>query len=95
MKPQLPFSLILLSILLFTGLPLQLAAGADDSPNFVGIMTDDQSWGGSSVLMDPDDDRTRSDYFQTPHIERLAKLGMQFTQGYSQLPTAVPHDAVC
>ena len=90
MKPHLRFSLILIASLLPTGLPLQLAAGADGSPNFVVIMTDDQSWVGSSVLMDPDDARTRSDYYQTPHIERLAKLGMQFTQGYSPAPYCCP-----
>jgi len=59
------------------------------SPNFVVILTDDQSWVGSSVLMDPNDTRTRSDYYQTPHIERLAKMGMRFTRGYS--PAATDH----
>ncbi len=60
------------------------------SPNFVVILTDDQSWVGSSVLMDPKDTRTRSDYYQTPHIERLAKMGMRFTQGYSPAPFCCP-----
>jgi len=60
------------------------------SPNFVMILTDDQSWVGSSVLMDPNDPRTRSDYYQTPHIDRLAKMGMRFTQGYSPAPFCCP-----
>lgn len=60
------------------------------SPNFVVILTDDQSWVGSSVLMDPGDERTRSDYYRTPHIERLAKMGMRFTQGYSSAPFCCP-----
>jgi arylsulfatase A-like enzyme len=60
------------------------------SPNFVVILTDDQSWVGSSVPMDPKDTRTRSDYYQTPHIERLAKMGMRFTQGYSPAPFCCP-----
>ena len=60
------------------------------SPNFVVILTDDQSWVGSSVLMNPGDRRTRSDYYQTPHIERLAKMGMRFTQGYSPAPFCCP-----
>ncbi|MFC1604364.1 sulfatase-like hydrolase/transferase [Planctomycetota bacterium] len=60
------------------------------SPNFVVILTDDQSWVGSSVLMDPGDLRTRSDYYQTPHIDRLAKMGMRFTQGYSPAPFCYP-----
>jgi len=38
----------------------------------------------------PDDDRTRSDYFQTPNTERLAELGMRFTQGYSPAASCCP-----
>jgi hypothetical protein len=68
----------------------QPAAVAEASPNFVIILTDDQSWVGSSLLMDPDDDRTRSDYYQTPNIERLAESGMRFIQGYAPAPYCRP-----
>ena len=66
------------------------ATVAEPSPNFVVILTDDQSWVGSSVLMDPDDARTRSDYYRTPHIERLAQMGMRFAQGYAPAPFCRP-----
>jgi len=56
------------------------------SPNFVVILTDDQSWVGSSVLMDPGDLRTRSDYYKTPHISR---------RGIHLRLFAVPHAAAC
>lgn len=59
-------------------------------PNFVVILTDDQSWVGSSVLMDPEDGRTRSDYYETPQMERLAEMGMRFTQGYAPAPYCRP-----
>lgn len=59
-------------------------------PNFVVILTDDQSWVGSSLQIIPDDPRTRSDYYQTPHIERLAAMGMRFTQGYSPAASCCP-----
>ena len=72
------------------GSTLQSVSGAVTSPNFVVILTDDQSWVGSSVQIDPDDDRSRSDYFQTPHIERLAQMGMRFTRGYSPAPFCCP-----
>lgn len=72
------------------GLSLQPVRCADPSPNFVVILTDDQSWVGSSVLMDPDDARTRSDYYRTPNMERLAEMGMRFTQGYSPAPFCCP-----
>ena len=40
--------------------------------------------------MKPEDSRTKSDYFQTPHLERLAKRGMLFTQGYAPAPFCCP-----
>ncbi len=60
------------------------------SPNFVVILTDDQSWVGTSVEMIPGDPRTRSDYFLTPNIERLARMGMLFTQGYTPGASCCP-----
>ena len=69
---------------------LHAAKPGDLQPNFVILLTDDQSWVGSSVLMDPADERTRSDYFRTPHLERLAKRGMLFSQAYSPAPFCCP-----
>ena len=71
-------------------LGLVAASLAADKPNFVVILTDDQSWVGSSLQIIPDDPRTRSDYFRTPNIERLAQLGMRFTQGYSPAASCCP-----
>ena len=59
-------------------------------PNFVLIVTDDQSWVGTSVLMDATDSQSRSDYYRTPNIERLADMGMRFTRGYSPAPFCCP-----
>jgi arylsulfatase A-like enzyme len=59
-------------------------------PNIVVILSDDQSWCGSSVLMDPDQPDSKSDYYVTPSIERLAKTGMRFVQGYSPAPFCCP-----
>ena len=60
------------------------------SPNFIVILTDDQSWVGSSLQIIPGDERTKSEYFQTPHIERLARMGTNFTQGYAPAPYCCP-----
>ena len=59
-------------------------------PNFIVILTDDQSWVGTSYLSDPDDPRSKSDYYQTPNMERLAQMGMRFTNGYSPAPFCCP-----
>jgi len=60
------------------------------SPNFILILTDDQSWVGTSYLADPDDPRTKSDYYHTPNMERIAAMGMRFTIGYSPAPFCCP-----
>lgn len=61
-----------------------------EHPNFIVLLTDDQSWVGTSLRMGPDDARSASDYYQTPNIERLASEGMQFTQGYAPAPYCCP-----
>ena len=63
---------------------------ATASPNFVIILTDDQSWVGSSLEMIPGQPGTRSTYYHTPNIERLATMGMQFTRGYAPAPFCCP-----
>ena len=78
-------SLLLLLLIGFTGSP-----HAADKPNFILILTDDQSWVGSSLQIIPGDPRTKSDYFQTPNIERMAAMGMRFTQGYSPAASCCP-----
>ncbi|MEM6776268.1 MAG: sulfatase-like hydrolase/transferase [Planctomycetota bacterium] len=59
-------------------------------PNFVFILTDDQGWTGLSVPMDKTRDDSRSDFYQTPNIARLAANGMRFSQGYSPAPNCSP-----
>ncbi len=61
-----------------------------DKPNFVVILSDDQSWVGASVRMDSRDPRSRSDYFRTPSLKRLARRGMTFTDGYAPAPFCCP-----
>ncbi len=63
---------------------------AEGPPNFVVILSDDQSWVGGSVQMDPQDPRSRSDYFRTPSLERLARQGITFTDGYAPAPFCCP-----
>ena len=69
---------------------LEAAGQKSEPPIFVLILTDDQSWVGASVSMDPEDPRARSDYYQTPNIERIANMGMRFTRGYSPAPFCCP-----
>ncbi|MEM9646200.1 MAG: sulfatase-like hydrolase/transferase, partial [Planctomycetota bacterium] len=76
--------------LLSSSLCLDVRAAKDLPPNFVVLLTDDQSWVGSSIQIDSNDHRTRSDYFSTPNLERLAESGMRFTRGYAPAPFCCP-----
>jgi len=56
-------------------------------PNFIIFYMDDLGWSDTSVPMMDGEPLSRSDYYQTPHLERLAKRGMRFSNGYSPTPT--------
>ncbi len=56
-------------------------------PNIILILSDDQGWPGSSVQMSASRDDSRSDYYRTPHLEKLAAGGMRFSNAYA--PAAV------
>ena len=60
---------------------------AGTSPNFIIFYTDDQGWADTSVTMMDGEPLSRSDFYQTPALERLAARGMRFTSGYSPTPT--------
>jgi arylsulfatase A-like enzyme len=59
-------------------------------PNFVFLLTDDQSWTGLSVRMDKNSPESASDFHRTPYIERIAAQGMRFSRGYSPAPNCSP-----
>lgn len=78
-------SCILTAIVLFAA-----SAALAGPPNFVVILIDDQSWVGTSLQIDPGDERSRSDYYRTPNIESLASEGMRFVRGYAPAPYCCP-----
>jgi arylsulfatase A-like enzyme len=58
------------------------------SPNFVFILTDDHGWTCLSSLMDNRYPESKSDYFETPNMDKIGDEGMRFTNGYAP-------DALC
>ena len=60
------------------------------APNFIFILTDDQGWTSLSAAIDPDFPNSRSDYHKTPHIDKLMKMGVNFTDGYAPSPVCSP-----
>lgn len=76
-----------LSILLLTAIPLAAAAKqsvgqAQGRPNFVFFLVDDLGW--------TDVGFNGSTFHQTPHIDALAKSGVQFTDGYAAASICSP-----
>ena len=63
---------------------------AADPPNIILILTDDQGWTGTSVRMDRHNANSASDLYPTPNLERLAKRGMRFSNGYAPAPNCSP-----
>ncbi len=81
------FGFLVAYVVAFGFIPLEAKEG---TPNFVVILSDDQSWVGSSVQMDPANADTRSDFLRTPQMERMSRMGMRFTQGYAPAPYCCP-----
>lgn len=74
-------------------LSLPLAGAAQRGPlppNIILILTDDQGWTGTSIRMDDRIAGSASDYYRTPNIERLARSGMRFSNGYASSPVCSP-----
>ena len=59
------------------------AAGKPDRPNIVFILADDLGWSDTTLF-------GTTKFYQTPHLERLAKRGMLFTRAYSASPLCSP-----
>ena len=60
------------------------------SPNFIVILADDQGWNGTSVKMMHNELGSKSDYFETPNLELLAKRGIRFSNAYASAPVCAP-----
>ena len=59
-------------------------------PNIILILIDDQGWTDLSTRMHPEVEGSTSDYYETPHIDQLAKESLVFSDGYSPSPICTP-----
>ncbi len=64
------------------------AAAVAAPPNFIFILADDLGWTNLSVALDDRVPGARSDFHETPALEKLARRGLRFAQGYAP-------DALC
>ena len=63
---------------------------AQDRPNIVFMMSDDQAWNGLSVRMHPDLEWSKSSVVETPNLEKLAAQGMRFSAAYAPASVCSP-----
>ena len=84
MSKALLFSIFLLTV------PLLHAQNNENSPNFIFILADDQGWNGTSVKMIEDNELSKSDYYETPNIERIASKSIIFSNAYASAPVCAP-----
>ena len=66
------------------------AAWNELPPSFVFILSDDQGWTGLSVQMHDAVPGSKSDFYRTPNLERLASQGMRFSCAYSPAANCSP-----
>jgi len=61
--------------------------------NFILVLTDDQGWADTSVPMTAARAHSRSDFYRTPALEKLARGGTVFSNAYAPAPTCTPSRA--
>ena len=77
---------MLSTVILLTTLFLNTSA---ERPNVVVVLVDDLGWQDTSVPFH--DERTPfNDRYHTPNMERLAREGALFTDGYASAPVCTP-----
>ncbi len=82
--------LTILLIIVFGIVPFTWAEKLPEKPNFVFILADAMGWTGASVQIDPEVPESKSDYYQTPNLEKLAQQGIRFTQAYAPGSMCIP-----
>jgi len=84
-----PVKVSTIGLMLLPSLQLFSAAPAQ-RPNFILILTDDLGWTCSSQLMDKNIPNSKSDFYETRNIERLAARGVRFSNGYAPCALCTP-----
>jgi len=69
------------------------AAELPSRPNFVFVLGEGQGWNSTSVAMDDRVPESKSDFFYTPSLERLAAEGTRFANFYAPSPRCTPSRA--
>lgn len=83
-------TLLIVLIYFFSFLSFSNEVKKKNSPNFIIILVDDQGWNGTSVQMMGKEINSKSDFYQTPNLEKFAKKGIRFSSAYASAPVCAP-----
>ena len=81
------FKLVLFATIFFT---FYSCDSSRSQPNIIIVLTDDQGWTDSSVKMMKDRDDSKSDFYETPNMQRMAEEGLIFSSAYAPAPVCTP-----
>lgn len=74
-------------------LHLPAAMAAQERPNFIFILTDDQRWDALGVVQKEQGERARFPWFQTPNMDRIAEQGVRFRNAFVTMSLCSPSRA--
>jgi arylsulfatase A-like enzyme len=74
-------------------LTLPAAMAADERPNFIFIITDDQRWDALGVVQKEQGERARFPWFKTPNMDRIAAQGVRFRNAFVTMSLCSPSRA--
>ena len=82
---------VIVAIFLSTFMPFSYASEKlNGSPNFILILLDDYGWSSLSKTMDKNYPDAKSDFYQTPNMNKILERGIRFSNGYASSPVCSP-----
>ena len=64
-----------------------------EQPNFLVVYGEGSGWVSTSVQMEEGNPSSKSDYIETPNLEKFAASGVTFSRGYAPSPRCTPSRA--
>lgn len=84
------YRLLIISVISLIAVPFEVLAQSSSRPNVILILVDDLGWSCFSSRADQRINDSKSDFHETPNIDKLASQSIRFTRGYSADPICTP-----
>ncbi|HQR92413.1 MAG: hypothetical protein B7X72_02065 [Sphingobacteriia bacterium 39-39-8] len=84
------YKILFITALFLFARDTQVVAQVNKRPNVILILVDDLGWSCFSSKADQLLNESKSDFHETPNIDKLASQSIRFTRGYSSDPICTP-----